>query len=73
MKRTSIGFIDSLYYSPTRAYRACWPYVCYSGYGGNLWLYNAFVSDYICRIEPPTIEHGKVETLKIINTFITND
>ena len=70
-----VGIVDSMSYMPTRAYRVCWPYVCYSGYGGYLWLYNCYEKDFICRIEPPLIENvsKKHDLMKIVNTFITSD
>ena len=39
---TTVGFNKTLYYLPMRGYKACWPYVTYSGFKGYLWIFNAY-------------------------------
>ena len=68
------GFIESLHYLPTRGYKACWPYVTFSGFAGNLWIFNAFDPGYIMRVEPPCSDlRDKKNRLRVLNTFITVD
>ena len=64
-----------------RGYHASWPYVCYSGFKGYLWLFNAFDQGFIMRFEPPAIEKDDIideevarrDKLRILSTYITDD
>ena len=52
-KKTQVGYIESLYYLPIRAFKASWPYVSYSGLSGALWIFNAFDPEYLYKIDAP--------------------
>ena len=62
-----IGYEKTLYYLPMRGYKACWPYVTYSGFKGYLWIFNAYDQKQLIRIAPPIGSNlDKNDKLRII-------
>jgi hypothetical protein len=72
--KPKFGFEKTLFYMPMRGYKACWPYVTFSGFRGYVWLFNAYKPDRLYRIQPPYgSKRDQDDKLRVLKTFITND
>ena len=48
-----MGYVDTLTFQPFKGYRFNWPYLVFAGFGGSIWILNAYDMTFITRLAAP--------------------